>query len=331
MYVRVSLLAFIASPFDSPTLFPSLSLSYSSSNLLKGGGLNQSITEFKDAPSNIISAIWDLKERNVVHLFDGKFLHTYIFVQYSVRGPLLLKIGPVEVSADGEVTLTPDKIEIPLGNTPIISIGGILTCQTASGNLNPIIHPYFTSIPDTILASQGINFIVKDKILLESTSEKQATLLKFCQSVALLQLENAWQAALELDKRQYWLALSHKAMEMLNVELALRVYRQLGDAGMVMALENYQHIEDRYLLAGNISLLFGDYQRAQELFLASTRPVAALDMRRDLLQWEQALQVYLHYYYYYYYYQAKYIIDIITGIIVHNIYNYHYYYCYYYY
>ena len=101
----------------SPTLFPSLSLSYSSSNLLKGGGLNQSITEFKDAPSNIISAIWDLKERNVVHLFDGKFLHTYIFVQYSVRGPLLLKIGPVEVSADGEVTLTPDKIEIPLGNT----------------------------------------------------------------------------------------------------------------------------------------------------------------------------------------------------------------------
>ena len=260
--------------------------------LLVGGGLNQSITEFKDAPSNIISAIWDLKERNVVHLFDGKFLHTYIFVQYSVRGPLLLKIGPVEVSADGEVTLTPDKIEIPSGNTPIISIGGILTCQTTSGNLNPIIHPYFTSNPETILAlSQGINFIGKDKILQEQISEKQATLLKFCQSIALLQLENAWQAALELDKRQYWLALSHKAMEMLNVELALRVYRQLGDAGMVMALENYQPIEDRYLLAGNISLLFGDYQRAQELFLASTRPVAALDMRRDLLQWEQALQV----------------------------------------
>ena len=26
-------------------------------------------------------------------------------------------------------------------------------------------------------------------------------------------------------------------MEMLNVELAMRVYRQLGDAGMVMALQ----------------------------------------------------------------------------------------------
>jgi WD repeat-containing protein 19 len=47
-----------------------------------------------------------------------------------------------------------------------------------------------------------------------------------------------------------------------------------------MALEDCQHIEDRYLLAGHISLLFGDYSRAQELFLASSRPAAALDMRR---------------------------------------------------
>jgi hypothetical protein len=45
--------------------------------------------------------------------------------------------------------------------------------------------------------------------------------------------------------RQYWLALSHKAMEMLNVELALRVYRQLGDAGMsfmCIYLDNYLRI-----------------------------------------------------------------------------------------
>ena len=256
--------------------------------------MNQSITEFKDAPPNIITALWDFKERNVVHLFDGKYLHTYIFVQYSVKGPLLLKIGPVEISNDGEVILTPDKIEIPLGHIPIISISGILTCQTASGNLIPIMHPYFSSLPDTILAAQGVIVLSnKEKILQENNNnEKQNTLFNFCQSLALLQLENVWTAALELDKRQYWLALSHKAMELLNVELSLRVYRLLGDAGMVMALDNYKHIEDRYLLAGNISLLFGDFQRAQELFLASTSPVAALNMRRDLLQWEQALQVF---------------------------------------
>lgn len=53
----------------------------------------------------------------------------------------------------------------------------------------------------------------------------------------LLKLEAAWEVALELDRRQFWLALSGKAMEMMNIELAMRVYRQLGDAGMVMALQ----------------------------------------------------------------------------------------------
>jgi WD repeat-containing protein 19 len=75
----------------------------------------------------------------------------------------------------------------------------------------------------------------------------------------------------------------------MNIELACRVYRQLGDAGMVMALQECLNIEDKNLLAGQISLLFCDYQRAQDLFLASSRPSAALDMRRDLLQWDQAL------------------------------------------
>ena len=49
-----------------------------------------------------------------------------------------------------------------------------------------------------------------------------------CSPLALLKLEEAWQAALELDERPCWLALSGKAMEMLNVELATRVYRKLG-------------------------------------------------------------------------------------------------------
>ena len=51
------------------------------------------------------------------------------------------------------------------------------------------------------------------------------------------------------------------------------------------------YVEDKNLLAGKISMLFGDYNRAQDLYLASSRPSAALDMRRDLLQWDQALKL----------------------------------------
>jgi WD repeat-containing protein 19 len=72
---------------------------------------------------------------------------------------------------------------------------------------------------------------------------------------------------------------------------ATQVYRQLGDAGMVLGLERVSHVEDKNLLAGNIALLFGDYQTAQDLFLSSSRPVAALEMQRDLLHWDQALKL----------------------------------------
>lgn len=163
-----------------------------------------------------------------------------MFVQYSVKGPILVKIGPAEVTNEGDVQTTPDKIEIPQGNVPIMSIGGILTCQSSSGNLSPLVHPYFCYLPDTIASAPT----QRDKEY-DNPSDKKYLLSKFTQSLALLKLETAWEAALELDGRHYWLALSHEAMDMLNIELALRVYRQLGDAGMVMSLEDCQHIEDR--------------------------------------------------------------------------------------
>ncbi len=38
----------------------------------------------------------------------------------------------------------------------------------------------------------------------------------------------------------------------LDVELAMGVFRQLGDASMVWSLQSIQHIEDKSLLAGHI-------------------------------------------------------------------------------
>ena len=54
-----------------------------------------------------------------------------------------------------------------------------------------------------------------------------------------------------------------QAMEVLDVQMAVHVYRQLGDAGMVMGLEQIAYVEDKNLLAGHVALLFGNYQTAQ--------------------------------------------------------------------
>jgi WD repeat-containing protein 19 len=246
-----------------------------------GGGGGGDPREFKDPPENIVTALWDVKEKNVVHLYDGRYAHSYVYL-FATRagGSAILKIGPVEISAIGEITMKPDKIEVPLGNTPILSIGGVLTCQTVSGSLNTIIHPYFDHMPETLATVASATRQRHGDKGAEQASDKKSSLTRFCQAIALLKLEHAWQvhclphpparpapsprrprvvassvhahhspfpapclpslhgqAALDLDKKQYWLALSNKAMEMLNVELAMRVYRQLGDAGMVMALQ----------------------------------------------------------------------------------------------
>ena len=75
----------------------------------------------------------------------------------------------------------------------------------------------------------------------------------------------------------------------MSLHSLIKLVRQAGDANMVLGLQKVQSIEEKNLLAGHVCLLLGDYTEAQKLFLSSSKPLAALDMRRDLLQWEQAL------------------------------------------
>jgi len=104
-------------------------------------------------------------------------------------------------------------------------------------------------------------------------------------------LVRAWDLASLLKEEATYRQLGEAALKALDIPLATRVYRQLGDAGMVMALQKLDGLEDAHLLSGQLALIFGDHANAQEHFLQSTRPLAALEMRRDLLHWEQALKL----------------------------------------
>ena len=53
----------------------------------------------------------------------------------------------------------------------------------------------------------------------------------------------------------------------------------------------FDGVDDAALLAGHVALVCGYHDLAQELFLASSHPISALEMRRDLLDWEVALKL----------------------------------------
>ncbi|XP_022236749.1 WD repeat-containing protein 19-like [Limulus polyphemus] len=60
---------------------------------------------------------------------------------------------------------------------------------------------------------------------------------------------------------------------------------------MVWSLQSVKDIEDRNLIGGHLAMFKGDFNLAQDLYLQSTKPATALEMRRDLLHWDQALHL----------------------------------------
>lgn len=70
---------------------------------------------------------------------------------------------------------------------------------------------------------------------------------------------------------------------------AIRVYRQMGNAAIVYALKTISSVEDINFISGFCALLLGEIDKAKTCFAKSINPVEALDLCRDLLQWEQAI------------------------------------------
>lgn len=60
---------------------------------------------------------------------------------------------------------------------------------------------------------------------------------------------------------------------------------------MVISLREVLHTEDNKLLAGYLAMFMDEYDLAQKWFLGSISPSLALEMRRDLLHWDEALKL----------------------------------------
>ena len=69
--------------------------------------------------------------------------------------------------------------------------------------------------------------------------------------------------------RELWLAMGRRALECLDISWAKKAYRQAPAAGMVMYLDRIQTVEDKLLLSGHVSALFGDFAKAVGKFLTA--------------------------------------------------------------
>eukprot|EP00457_Paulinella_chromatophora_P000434 gb/GEZN01000434.1/.p1 GENE.gb/GEZN01000434.1/~~gb/GEZN01000434.1/.p1 ORF type:complete len:1366 (-),score=277.77 gb/GEZN01000434.1/:360-4421(-) len=190
----------------------------------------------------------------------GKELTTFVYQAVSFKGAVVDTVGRTPVS----------------GLTPKLVFDGVVYAQQSSGLLTV-----------TPLSSHDLIHRKAGKGTQAQGKRKEAVE----QLLRLWRVGEAFELSLDQKDPALWKQIAAKALSCLEVEVAVSCYRQLGDTPKVMALEAIRDVEDRYLLAGHIHLLEGRFSDAENRFLKSSRRITALNMRRDLRHWEEALKL----------------------------------------
>lgn len=198
-------------------------------------------------------------QRSVFLTYDDAHITIYAYEPWSLRGPQCVALGSTKR---------------PFGLKPLLfSSSGTVTCQTQSGKLS--------------MLKLSTHEEVKDFGRLEDANKAAKTLQLL---YMLNRHEELWKLVSVVKNKKPWEALSNMALDVFDITTAKRIHRQVfSDPATVMSLERIELIDDKNLLAGHVALFFGEYNLAQDFFLNSSQPIAALDLRRDLLQWDQAL------------------------------------------
>eukprot|EP00727_Mastigamoeba_balamuthi_P013091 m51a1_g8404 putative wd repeat-containing protein 19 isoform x1 (1404) ;mRNA; r:243939-249400 len=207
-----------------------------------------------------INVVWDKRDWGVFIAVDPDQIHTFVYTPVTLSGPKIVRVSSMQKPA----SLT------------VLSVNnGSVTCQEAGGTV--------TSLTLSSHSALALNRGSAGPLLPEKRKHQ------FNQAIKLNRIKDAWALALKLNTSEIWSQIGKEALNQLDIPLAMLAYRNLGDPGMVEILEQFVNAEDTNLLAGHVNLLLGNYNEAQKLYLSSPEPLLALQMRRDLLHWEQAM------------------------------------------
>ncbi|XP_069781014.1 WD repeat-containing protein 19 isoform X4 [Narcine bancroftii] len=222
--------------------------------------VNDSAYEIPNFPTTVRNILWDhfTMDKGVFIAHDDDKVYTYVFHKGTIQGSKVILAGSTK---------------LPFSHKPLLLYNGELTCQMQSGKINTTLlstHSFLGELKDL-----GIN-------------DLQSVLT---QSLMLKRFTEAWDVCKILSDPTAWTELARACLHHMEVEFAVRIYRMVGNVGMVISLEQIKGLEDHNLLAGHLAMFANEFNLAQDLYLASSCPIAALEMRRDLQHWDSALQL----------------------------------------
>lgn len=201
-------------------------------------------------PKHVTGVLWDYSQPSVFVAFDSKICSTFIFIRHSIDGKTVRKIGNTKLLSD---------------QTPLMLYDGDLCLASQGGKLTSITLDTHKNMP-------GVNVDDQLKSL-----------------VSLQKFQDAWELCKILNERDKWLSFGESCINDLEISMAMKVYRKIGNVAMVQTLEQIKYVEDVNALAGHCAILLNKTDDAKHLFAKSSNPLEALEVCRDLLQWEQAM------------------------------------------
>ena len=173
----------------------------------------------RELPASTKLILWDQSpaDKEVLVGYDGETLHTFIVDMDNVAGPSVTFLGMTR---------------IPLGQHPILVFSGEVSLQTQSGKLVKL-----TLSTHTITANIG-----------DLKTEELRELLQ--SNIKLGRLINGWAICDLLNSEEDWERLAKAALERLEVEFGIRVYRNTRNISMVWSLEELKVREHGIIVVG---------------------------------------------------------------------------------
>jgi len=207
-----------------------------------------------DFPGPLRGVVWDLNDRNCFVMYDQNNIYTHVY-NNSVNGASIVKVASTK---------------LPPKQLPLLLIGGLLQLETATGQMMSITLTSHQTPATTASNTKDLTRMLKRQIALQ----RFAVGYHICET---------------LNDKPSWLLLAESALANLDLDWAIRAYAAIKDAGMVWSVTELLEVDDRNLVSGHAAMLLGLFDTAEEWFLRSREPEAALVMRRNLLHWEKAL------------------------------------------
>lgn len=114
----------------------------------------------------------------------------------------------------------------------------------------------------------------------------------FMQNFQLGRFANCCKSAAYLEQKNiYYNHLGKHCLNYLEIDISEEAFRRGGNISLTLTVEKLRYESEKKILLGHIAAILGKEDKAEQLFVNSTIPSLAVDLRCDLQDWNLALKL----------------------------------------